>query len=449
MTGTPRPTTISTKQQWIAELAKQMPDKQLTSLSHHIDLDWMREAYRRTRKDGAAGIDGQSAADFAADLDTNLADLLDRAKSGRYRAPAVRRVYIPKDGGKTRPLGIPTFADKVLQRALVMALEPVYEQDFLDCSYGFRPGRSAHQAVQATWNGLMRMGGGWVLELDIRSFFDELDRKQLQQILRQRVTDGVVKRLVGKWLNAGVLEGGRVIHASSGTPQGGVISPLLANLYLHEVLDLWFERDVRPRMRGDSFMVRYADDAVLCFEREEDARRVLDVLPKRFERYGLALHPEKTRLIRFTRPPGRGTKNGPRGGGEEPGTFDLLGFTHHWGRSRRGKWVIKRRTSRKRFSRALRTTAQWCRKARHLPVREQHRTLSQKLRGHFGYYGITGNSSALASFRHYVIRTWWKWLGRRSQRARMSWETFQRLLRQYPLPPPIAVHSIYRRTANP
>lgn len=449
MPGTPRPTSVSTKQQRIAELAREMPETALTSLSHHIDLDWMREAYRRTRKDGAVGIDGQSAKEFEANLEGNLEGLLNLAKSGRYRAPAVRRVHIPKgDGSKRRPIGVPTFADKVLQRAIVMLLEPVYEQSFLDCSYGFRPGRSAHHALQALWDGMMRMGGGWVLDVDIQSFFDELDRRQLQQILGQRVTDGVVRRLVGKWLNAGVMEEGRMQRLDSGTPQGGVISPLLANIYLHEALDLWFEREVLPRMRGCAFMVRYADDTVLCFEREDDARRVLDVLGQRLERFGLTLHPEKTRLVRFTRPSGKGGGR-PRDEPPRPGTFDLLGFTHYWARSRKGRWVVKRRTSRKRFSRALRQLARWCRMARHLPVREQHRLLVQKLRGHFAYYGITGNADALARFRFQVSKIWRKWLDRRSQRARMSWDRFKRLLQRYPLPRLVVVHSVYRQLANP
>lgn len=444
MPGTPRPPTISTKQQRIAELARQMPGKALTSLSHHIDLDWMRKAYTRTRKDGAAGVDGQSAEQFAADLDANLEELLDRAKSGRYRAPAVRRVHIPKGkGNETRPLGVPTFADKVLQRAVVMALEPVYEQDFLDCSYGFRPRRSAHQALGALREGLMRMGGGWVLDLDIRDFYGSLDHGHLQQILRQRVRDGVVRRLVGKWLNAGVLEDGRLSYPSSGTPQGGVISALLANVYLHEVLDLWFERQVKPRLRGRAFLIRFADDAVLGFECEDDARRVMDVLPKRLGRYGLTLHPEKTRLLRFTRPRGR-RPDPPR-----PGTFDFLGFTHHWALSRKGNWVVKRRTAKDRFSRAIRTIARWCRKARHWPIEDQHRALTLKLRGHYNYYGITGNSPCLAAFDYAVQRVWRKWLNRRSQRGRMTWQRFARLLARYPLPAPVAVHSSYRRVANP
>ena len=237
------------------------PERALISLSHHMDLEWMFEAYRRTRKDGAAGIDGQTAKDYEANLEANLQSLLDRAKSGdHYKAPPVRRVHIPKGDGSTRPLGIPTFEDKVLQRAVVMVLEPLYEQDFLDCSYGFRPGRSAHQALREIQSRLTMMGGGWVLDVDIRKFFDSLDHAHLREIVAKRMRDGVIKRLIGKWLNAGVMEEGVLTHPEAGTPQGGVISPLLANIYLHEVLDVWFEREVKPRLKGPGFLVRYADD---------------------------------------------------------------------------------------------------------------------------------------------------------------------------------------------
>jgi len=262
MTDTPRFEDISTRQRKIAELARQAPELRFTTLGHHLDLDWLREAYRRTRKDGAVGVDGQTAEEYAEHLEENLQDLLNRAKSGRYRAPAVRRVHIPKGEGKTRPIGIPGFEDKVLQRAVVMLLEPIYEQDFLDCSYGFRPRRSAHQALQAHRDQLMAMGGGWVLEIDVQGFFDTLDKGQLQEFVRHRVRDGVVLRLIGKWLKAGVLEDGAVTYPEAGTPQGGVISPLLANVYLHEVLDAWFERDVKPRLKGRAFLVRFADDSV-------------------------------------------------------------------------------------------------------------------------------------------------------------------------------------------
>lgn len=447
MAGTLIPSTISTKQQRIAKLAGEDPERALLSLSCHMDLEWMFEAYRRTRKDGATGVDGQTAADYEANLEANLQSLLNRAKSGdHYKAPPVRRVHIPKGDGKTRPLGIPTFEDKILQRAVVMVLEPLYEQDFLDCSYGFRPNRSAHQALGEIRNRLMGMGGGWVLDVDIRQYFDSLDHAHLREILAKRMRDGVVKRLIGKWLNAGVVEEGVFKHLEAGTPQGGVISPLLANIYLHEVLDVWFEREVKPRLRGQAFLVRYADDFVMGFAREEDARRVMAVLPRRFGKYGLALHPDKTRLLDFRKP------KEPKGPGDDegPGSFDFLGFTHHWAKSRKGFWVIKQKTSKSRFTRALKRIKEWCQQHRHDPLRAQQWTLSQKLKGHFAYYGISGNSRSLSQFRTLVQKIWRKWLARRSHKARgLNWEKFQRLLEHYPLPPPRAIHSIYLYAAKP
>lgn len=442
--GTPSPANVSTKQQRIAKLAKQMRGKALTSLSHHIDVEWMKEAHRRTRKDGAVGIDGQTAKEYEASLEENLRQLLGRAKTGTYRAPPVRRVNIPKgDGTATRPIGIPTFEDKVLQRAAAMALEAVYEQDFLNCSYGFRPRRSAHQALASFWDQMTAMGGGWVVEVDIKKFFDTLDHRLLQAIVRQRVRDGVLLRLIGKWLNAGVAEDGELTYPEAGTPQGGVISPLLANIYLHEVLDSWFEAVVKPRLRGRAFIVRYADDVVIGFSNEADARRVMDVLPKRFGKYGLTLHPEKTRLVPFPHPQRIRGK-----GSAEPGAFDLLGFTHFWARSRRGFWHIRRKTAKGRVRRGLKTVAEWCRSNRHRPLREQHLVLSQKVRGHYGYFGITGNAAALAAFLHRVEEIWHAWLRRRSNRG-MPWERFCRWLRVFPLPRPRVVHSVLPRTANP
>jgi RNA-directed DNA polymerase len=431
---------VSTKLERIAKLAKEMRGVPLTTLSHHIDIDWLREAYRCTRKDGATGIDGQTAQEYAGELDANLTSLLNRAKSGDgYRAPPVRRVHIPKgSGSETRPIGIPTFEDKVLQRAVVMVLEAVYEQEFHDCSYGFRPGRSAHQALEVLWHETMKMGGGWVLEADIESFFDSVDHARLREILSQRVRDGVLLRLIGKWLNAGVMESGNVHYPDAGTPQGGVISPLLANVYLHEVVDEWFEHEVKPRMSGRTFLVRYADDFVVLFEQEDDARRVMDVLAKRFAKYGLRLHPEKTRLLRFRRPSSP-TK------GQKRGSFDLLGFTHFWAKSQKGPWVLKRKTMTTRLSRALRDISSWCQKHRHWKVADQHAALSRKLRGHDAYYGITGNSRALAVLRHWTRRIWKKWLGRRSNRP-WTWEKMERLLARFPLPPARAIHSILLRT---
>jgi RNA-directed DNA polymerase len=429
-------------------MAQQMPGVALTSLSHAIDLDWLREAYRRTRKDGARGVDGRSADEYAADLEGNLRSLLDRAKAGTYRAPPVRRVHIPKGtGSETRPIGVPTFEDKVLQRAIAMALEAVYEQDFLPCSYGFRPGRSAHQALEVLQNQAVRMAGGWLVEIDLRAFFDTLEHEHLRAMVRQRVADGVVLRLVGKWLNAGVLDGGSLTYPEAGSPQGGVISPMMANIYLHEVLDTWFDREVKPRLSGRAELVRYADDAVLLFAHEADARRVLAVLAKRFAKYGLSLHPTKTRLVDFRRPDRRPPPSG--GGAARPGTFDLLGFTHFWGKSRTGKWVVKRRTARDRFSRALKRVVVWCREHRHDEVRTQHRTLVAKLRGHFQYFGIPGNSEGIRRFHEEVVRAWRKWLDRRSCRALMSWEKMRLLLRRYPLPPARVAHPLLPRPANP
>lgn len=436
------PDNVSTKQERIATLAKQSPEMGFTSLAYLMDVEWLHEAYRRTRKDGAVGIDGQTSADYEQDLEGNLRSLLDRAKSGRYFAPPVRRVHIPKAGSQTepRPIGIPTLEDKVLQRAVVMLLEPIYEQDFSDGSYGFRPGRGAHQALESLWKGLMDMGGGWVLEVDIRKFFDTLDHAHLRELLRHRVRDGVLLRLIGKWLNAGVMEAGSVSYPESGSPQGGVISPLAANVYLHYVLDVWFAEEVQPRLAGRAFLIRYADDFVIAFSNESDARRVMDVLPKRFGKYGLTLHPEKTRLIEF-RPPDRRDKSS-----DLPGTFDLLGFTHYWGRSQRGSWVVKRQTASKRMTRGLQAITDWCRRHLHLPLSEQHKKLSEKLRGHCAYYGITGNSSSLSRFRTQVQRIWRYWLSRRNRERSMTWDGFNRLLERYPLPAAVAIHSAGRKT---
>ena len=429
--------TVSTKQQRIAQLARQSPHMGLTSLNHHLDLGWLYEAYQRTRQDGAPGVDGQTADDYEVNLLGNLRSLLDRSKSGMYRAPPVRRVRIPKGtGSETRPLGIPTLEDKVLQRAVVMALEPIYEQDFLNCSYGFRPGRSAHQALAALWKQTMDLGGCWLLDVDIRQFFDTLDHAQLRALLRQRVRDGVLLRLIDKWLQAGVLEDGNLMYPAAGTPQGGVISPLLANVYLHYVLDVWFEQEVKPRLKGRAFLVRYADDFVMGFAWEADARRVLAVLPQRFGKYGLTIHPDKTRLVPFVRPASRSSATRTTGA-PPPGSFDFLGFTHCWSRSKKGLWVVKRKTAGSRFRRAIKQITAWCRRNRHLPIGVQFQALERKLRGHFRYYGaVIGNGRSLWCFRERVQEIWRKWLSRRSGKAWLPWARMNALLTRYVLPLP-------------
>jgi RNA-directed DNA polymerase len=432
---------VFTKCRRIAMMAGDNPQMAFTSLNQCLDVEWLHYAFAKTRKDGAPGVDGQTWQDYEAHLEENLQSLLERAKSGTYRAPPVRRVYIPKGGSstETRPIGIPTIEDKVLQRAVVMILESIYELDFYPCSFGFRPGRSAHHALETFWRQSRKVGVQWVLEVDIRKFFDTLDHGHLREILRLRVRDGVLLRLIGKWLKAGVLEGSLLSYPEAGSPQGGVISPILANAYLHYVLDTWFHETVLPRLKGRAFLIRYADDFVIGFTDEQDARRVQEVIPQRFAKYGLAIHPDKTRLIRFGRPQQKAPPPA-----EQPGTFTFLGFTHYWGLSLKGNWVIKRQTASSRFTRAVQTISLWCQRNRHRPLSEQHATLCQKLRGHFGYYGITGNSSQLSSFRTVVTCVWYKWLSRRKRKPRPSWAWFIRVLQRYPLPPAIAVHSACR-----
>jgi len=431
---------ISTKLRRIAKLAHDAPELAFTTLAHHLDLAWLREAYRRTRKDGATGVDGQSAEQYAEHLEENFRGLLDRVKAGAYRAPPVRRVHIPKgDGSQTRPIGVPTFEDKVLQRAVAMLLGAIYEEDFAPFSYGFRPGRSAHQAIDALRDGIMGMNGGVAIEVDIRKFFDTVGHEHVREVLRRRVRDGVVLHLIGKWLNAGVIENLELSYPGLGTPQGGVISPLLANIFLHDVVDVWFVRDVSPRLSGRAQLVRYADDMVFFFELEADAKRVFEVLPKRFGKYGLTLHPEKTRMVKFSRP-----SRNPAGDQDvvRPGTFDFLGFTHYWGRSRAGANVVKRRTAKDRFSRALRRVNEWCRQHRHDPLRMQQQGLARKLRGHYAYFGITANFVALQRLHQRVRRTWRKWLSSRSRAGRLSWQRMTAILERFPLPAPRIVHRL-------
>lgn len=425
--------TVSTKLQRIAKLAKEAPEMVITSLSHHVDLEFLKEAFNRTRKDGAVGVDGITAKEYEQRLEENLQLLLNRFKSGTYKAPPVRRVNIPKAGtDKTRPIGIPTFEDKVLQKTVQMLLEAVYEQDFLPCSYGYRPGKRQHMALEQVWKTAMDVQGGWVIEADIRDFFGKLQHSHLRSFLDQRVRDGVVRRTVDKWLNAGVMEFGKLSYPEDGTPQGGVVSPILANIYLHEVLDKWFEETVKPKLKGRAKLVRFADDFICIFDRENDARRVMEVLPKRFEKYGLTLHPDKTRLIDFRKP-----MDPPKSGGDgNRNSFDFLGLKHHWGTSKRGQWCVKQTTSKSRLKRALAAITEWCRTHRHDPVKTQREKLAEKVRGHDVYYGVTGNAPALYKFHRQAEIIWYKWLNRRSQKRSLTWEQFSAYLQRFPLPRP-------------
>jgi group II intron reverse transcriptase/maturase len=429
---------VSTRLKRIADLSRQLEGKALLSLAHHIDVSFLRHAYALTRKDGAPGVDDVTAEEYERELEGNLERLLNGFKSGTYKAPPVRRTYIPKADGGKRPLGIPTLEDKVLQRAVTMVLGAVYEEEFLPASYGYRPKRGALHALSDLRKGLMANRGGWVLEADIRSFFDRMVHGHLRSFLDRRVRDGVIRRMIDKWLKAGVLEDGRIHFPEDGSPQGGVISPLLANIYLHEVLDVWFEEEVKPRMRGRTQLIRYADDFVICFEREDDARRVAEVVPKRFAKYGLTLHPDKTRLFQFDEPP-KFEKNDGNDDGKRP-TFDFLGFTHYWARTRYGKWVIKRKTMRKRLARKAREIWQWCRQNRHAPMKWQQRRLTSRLLGYYNYFGITCNHLALTQFYRCVREAWHYWLSRRSQRGAICWLDFERIEKLFPLPRPRIVH---------
>ncbi len=424
------PINLSTNGQRIAELAKTKRGTALCSLHHVIDMDWMREAFWLTRKDGAPGIDGVTAQDYEANLEANLLGLLERIKSGRYRAPPVRRAYIPKADGSQRMLGIPTFEDKVAQRAVTMMLEAVYERDFLPCSYGFRPGRSAHQALRTLQSVLWAKRLYWVIDIDIRKYFDSISHSHLRTFLDQRVTDGVIRRMIDKWLNAGAVENGLLRRTTEGSPQGGVISPCLSNVFLHYVLDEWFETVVKPRLGGESLLVRFADDAIMAFDNLVDAQRVLAALGKRLARFGLTLHPDKTRLVDF-RPHMTESARHP----ETDGTnFDFLGFTHVWGRSRNGKSMVRQVTAKGRFARAVAAVSDWCRQHRHEPIRDQHRHLSSMMRGHFAYYGVGGNIRRLREFAHQVGRIWRKWLSRRDRQSVVTWTRFNELLKRHPLP---------------
>jgi group II intron reverse transcriptase/maturase len=399
-------------------------------------MDWMREAYRLTRKDGAPGIDGVTATTYEANLEANLRDLLERIKSGRYQAPPVRRAYIPKADGTQRPLGIPTFEDKVAQRAVTMVLEAVYEQDFLPCSYGFRPGRSAQQALRTLRDAIWGQRLYWVLDIDIRKYFDSIPHAHLRRFLDQRVTDGVIRRMIDKWLKAGVVEDGHLRHATAGSPQGGVISPCLSNIYLHYVLDEWFETEVRRRLKGRCILVRYADDLVMAFEHSNDAERVLAVLGKRLERYGLMLHPDKTRFVDF-RPNRPDRTDHPATDGT---SFDFLGFTHVWGKSRNGKNMVRQVTAKGRYARALAAVTERCRANRHQPIPTQHACLSAMMRGHYAYYGIAGNGRRLRWYARQVVRIWKKWLSRRGRHGNVPWSHLTEWLKRHPLPPPRIVH---------
>ena len=420
----------------VREVARRDKEARFTALLHHVDLTRLRKAYWAIRPQAAPGVDQVTWAGYGQDLEANLHDLHARVQAGRYRAKPSRRVYIPKADGRQRPLGIASLEDKIVQRALVEVLNAVYEEDFRGFSYGFRPGRNPHQALDALAVGITSRRVNWVLDADIRDFFTSLDHCWLRKFLEHRIVDERVLRLIGKWLTAGVIEDGAWAASAEGSPQGASVSPLLANVYLHYVLDWWVDWWRRHRADGDVIIVRWADDFIVGFEDERDARQFLDELRERFAQFGLELHPDKTRLIEFGRH--AGWKRAKRGLGK-PETFDFLGFTHICAKGKKGRFWVRRVTIAKRMRAKLREIKIELRRRRYLPVPEQGAWMRSVLQGHAAYYAVPGNSDAVVAFRTEITRHWLKALRRRSQRTRLTWARMGRLAKRW-LPPVRILH---------
>jgi len=419
----------------IRMLAIRDPEMVFTSLAHRIDLYLLKQSFRKIRKNESTGVDKVSAKEYAKNLEENLYNLHQRLRRGQYVATPVRRVWIDKEGGKKRPIGITALEDKIVQKAVATILEAIYDADFYDFSHAFREGHSQHKAVSEIRKACLDLNIGWIVSADISGLFDNIDHHHLRRMIKRRINDGGILRLIGKWLNAGVMEEGILSYPGKGTPQGGVISPVLSNVFLHYVLDDWFVKEVKPRMRGKCFIIRYADDFILGFELKSDVDRIMKVLPERFKRYGLELHPEKTKVIPFRKPPSNED-------GKGPGTFDFLGFTYYWAKSRKGYWVIKKRTAAKRRTRFMKELWQWCRAHRHDPIVEQYETLSSKLRGYYNYFGVRCNYRAIESVYEYALKAWRFWLSRRCHKGGISLEKFEAVQTSFPFPKPRIVHNI-------
>jgi len=421
---------MSTVELQIAERARKFKEEPLTNLSQFITCDMLYREFNQLNKYSSSGTDDQDWFDYSRLADQRLPELLSEYKSGSYKAPSIRRVYIPKGKTEKRPLGIPTIEDKVLQSAVRRVLEPIYEGMFKDFSYGFRPNRSCHKAIEYMFQKVSFGGMPYIIDADIQNYFGSINHRQLRSFLDQRVKDGKVRKILDKWLKAGILEDDTLSYPEEGTPQGGIVSPLLSNIYLHYVLDEWFSEVIQPLLKGRSFIVRYADDFVLGFEREKDAKRVMEVLFKRFEKYSLRLHPEKTRMVNLNQPE-RGNRS-----------FDFLGFTHYMGKSRKGNPVLKRKTSKKKYSNALNNMGDWLKRNRHNKIRNIIHDLNVKLRGYYNYYGITFNARRLAGYFNEVKTLLHKWLNRRGGKPSWNWGRFAKLVNQWcPLLKPRIVHS--------
>jgi len=366
-------------------LAQSDPELVFTSVVHRIDFDLLKQSFRRIRKSQSTGVAKVTAKEYAEDLDQNLYNLYERLRRGQYVASPVKRIWIDKEGGKKRPIGMPVLEDKIVQKAAATILNIIFDSNFYEFSHAFREGRSQHRAISDLREQCLKQNIGWIVSADITGLFDNINHKLLKDMARQRANDGGMIRLIGKWLNAGVAEDGNLMYPETGTPQGGVISPVLSNIFLHYVLDDWYVKEVKPRMKGRCFIIRWADDFILGFEYEKDALRVMDVLPRRFERFELSLHPEKTKLIRFSK----------RICGKGNGTFDFLGFTFYWSKSLKGCQAIKKKTARKGLSRFMKGIWEWCKESRHKPMADQYEILCSKLRGFYQYFGVRSNYSSV------------------------------------------------------
>ena len=429
-----------TKLALISERARKEPKLQFTSLAHLLDEGFLKECYFRLGRDRVSGIDGVSWEEYGHDLDNNLKDLVSRMKAKRYKPQPSKRVYIPKDEHSKRPLGLPALEDKVVQKGIAWILEAIYEQDFLDVSYGFRPKRDCHQALNAVDKTIMKGPVNYIIEADIKGYFDNVSHEWLMRCLEVRIKDSSFLLLIKRFLKAGYIDAGEFVLTTQGTPQGGNLSPMLANIFLHYVLDLWFEKRTKLKTKGACNIVRYADDFICMVQSEDDAKYIEQELRVRFSKFNLELHPEKTRVIAFQ----RGKQKLHHGDKHVPRSFDFLGFTHYWGKSRKGNWILCHKTSSKRFRRACKDLSTWLRNMRcSAKLKEWWPRLQAKLRGHYQYYGISGNGRSLNRYCDATEHIVFKWVNRRSQKVSFTWPEFRRYLNLYPLPQPRIHYNLY------
>jgi RNA-directed DNA polymerase len=436
---------METKLTRIAQIAKEKPDERFTSLAHLINEEHLKECHHKLKSRRVPGVDEISKEEYAKNLGTNIRDLIAKMKQNAYKPQPVKRKYIPKLNTKEkRPLGIPSYEDKLVQAAMANILNAIYEEEFLNCSYGFRPGRGCHDALKELNYIIEQKKVNYIVDVDIRGFFDHVDHEWLKKFVAHRIADPQIQRLITRILKAGVMEAGIKYDTPEGTPQGGVVSPILANIYLHYVLDLWFEKRIKRGYQGEAYIIRYADDFVCCFQCEKEARRFLTELKERLKKFNLEVAEEKTRIISF----GRYAKPTDKSGRRKYDTFDFLGFTHYNSESRKGKYRMKRKTSTKKMRASLLRCKEWLKQNRNKPIKELMKTFRTKVQGHYNYYGITDNTKALRKFYYQVWKMLYKWLNRRSQRKSFGWEKYTLFLEKFPIPEPRIRINIYQRTTQ-